>query len=700
MNDFFATVEFPFEINLPPSALHRDMHLTLEENVKTQLSGVCRPNIGYIKPGSVQIVKKLLGQIKGSHATGNVTFRLQVRCLATWPVKGQSISCSVIAKNDAGILAKSFYVPYMLFIPKMPGDDMSETIDRVSLNTNIMVRVLTSTLKAPSKTTPSEYWVICELDLVNRNEFDCIVLPKILILPVIEAVNMVKKDTVDRVVFTGDKYLELETSKDGIDTIVDIDYRANIIKDNYANMSRDPLILSEVSSVMEGFIKKPRTFVVGEVTRVIEHNEYQLKVGYTNGLLKVGDYMYLTINQSPVPKLGNIILHYRDGRYERTKVMDFWGAHVKYIINPNEMISIPEDYAKQLEYIKTKSGSNFNTSKRDRVPVSRSYYKMIEMFKKFKLLNDIKSRILCIAESPGGFIQALVDLRKSGDSIVGVSISTDDKASWSKLNRALNANALKPTIRENKGEVFNGEGILIDLIGGINIPNTQGDILLDVNVTNLIDGKGVSSKDFLTEENKADLVTADGGFPHDKTALTEEMDASQLILAEILIALRTQKHGGSFVLKIFDMATEFTVGLLSILSYCYEKISIFKPSTSRNASSEKYIICTGYNIKEADLLTIVEKLKDILSETKKPENKELVMNKIILGGITDVMKQAVVQYNIQFMKKQMNFINEGVTYTKLYCDRVSKGHYTDIYQDISSKATMQYSNAANFNLMM
>ena len=686
MNDFFAPVEFPFEINLPPSALHCNMHLILEERVKTQLSGVCRPNIGYIKPGSVQIIKKLLGQIKGSHATGNVTFRLQVRCLATWPVKGQSISCSVIAKNEAGVLAKSFYVPYMLFIPKIPGNDASETIDRVSLHTNIMVRVLTSTLKAPSKTTPSEYWVICELDLDKRNEFDCIVLPKILTCPIIAAENMVNKDAVDRKVFTGDKYQELENSKEGIDNIVEVDYRKHLIKDNYANMSRDPLILSELSYV---------TGVVGEVIRVQE-SEYQLKIGYSNNPNHKKDHViHLQIYKSP-PQVGDIILHYSN---KRTKVIDFWSTHVKYIINHNEMICIPEDYVKQLEYIKTVSGLNINTSKRCRAPVSRSYYKMIEMFKKFNLLNDIKSRILCIAESPGGFIQALVDLRKKGDSIVGVSISTDNKAPWFKLNKALKENPQNPTVREEIGE-FNGEGILIDLIGGIDAPNTKGNILLDVNVTNLISGNNVSSKDFLTEENKADLVTADGGFLHDKTALTEEMDASQLILAEILIALRTQKHGGSFVLKIFDMATEFTVGLLSILSYCYDQTVIFKPSTSRSASSEKYVICTGYDIKEDELLIIVEKLTDILSTTKKDENKDLVMNKILLGGITDEMKQAVIQYNIQFMKNQMNFINEGVNYTKAYCDRVSKGRLSDIYQDISSKATMQYSNAETFSSMV
>ncbi len=45
--------------------------------------------------------------------------------------------------------------------------------------------------------------------------------------------------------------------------------------------------------------------------------------------------------------------------------------------------------------------------------------------------------------------------------------------------------------------------------------------------------------------------------------------------------------GGHFVCKTFDVFTRFSAGLLYILHRHFDRLSIFKPHTSRPANSER-----------------------------------------------------------------------------------------------------------------
>lgn len=46
--------------------------------------------------------------------------------------------------------------------------------------------------------------------------------------------------------------------------------------------------------------------------------------------------------------------------------------------------------------------------------------------------------------------------------------------------------------------------------------------------------------------------------------------------------------GGHFVCKTFDLFTPFSVGLVYLLYLCFDRISLFKPVTSRPANSERW----------------------------------------------------------------------------------------------------------------
>ena len=49
--------------------------------------------------------------------------------------------------------------------------------------------------------------------------------------------------------------------------------------------------------------------------------------------------------------------------------------------------------------------------------------------------------------------------------------------------------------------------------------------------------------------------------------------------------------GGNFVCKVFDSVTLFTMGVLHLLWRCFERVSLYKPESSRPGSSERYFVC-------------------------------------------------------------------------------------------------------------
>ncbi|KAF9539130.1 FtsJ methyltransferase domain-containing protein 2 [Mortierella hygrophila] len=87
------------------------------------------------------------------------------------------------------------------------------------------------------------------------------------------------------------------------------------------------------------------------------------------------------------------------------------------------------------------------------------------------------------------------------------------------------------------------------------------------------------------------LVSADGGISVDGDEAVQETLLQRLILCQILTMFMTLQKGGDFVVKIFDIFTPVTAGLVWILSRNFEKICVMKPLTSRPMNSERYVVC-------------------------------------------------------------------------------------------------------------
>ncbi|KAF8931084.1 FtsJ methyltransferase domain-containing protein 2 [Haplosporangium gracile] len=116
------------------------------------------------------------------------------------------------------------------------------------------------------------------------------------------------------------------------------------------------------------------------------------------------------------------------------------------------------------------------------------------------------------------------------------------------------------------------------------------------------------------------LVSADGGISVDGDEAVQETLLQRLILCQILTMFMTLQKGGDFVVKVFDIFTPVTAGLVWILSRNFEKICVMKPLTSRPMNSERYVVCRHLLKRQPSL--VIEHLKEVNSRYQQLKDKE------------------------------------------------------------------------------
>ena len=208
-------------------------------------------------------------------------------------------------------------------------------------------------------------------------------------------------------------------------------------------------------------------------------------------------------------------------------------------------------------------------------PISRSYFKLIEIIHAHNL-NDTHEPISSfhLAEGPGGFIEALCNLRSNlADTYYGMTLinNSPDVPGWKKSDTILNS---FPNIIIEKGA------------------DGTGDLF---NIENLNYCKHKYG-------NKMHLITADGGFDFSIDFNKQELLATNLLFAQVSFAISMQKINGHFILKIFDIFTKTTIDIIYLLSTLYKEVYIVKPNTSRMANSEKYVVCKYFKKSQPELI--------------------------------------------------------------------------------------------------
>jgi 23S rRNA U2552 (ribose-2'-O)-methylase RlmE/FtsJ len=321
---------------------------------------------------------------------------------------------------------------------------------------------------------------------------------------------------------------------------------------------------------------------------------------------------------SPKPSISFSLAHYL---YEIKKKLEErekdWDTYKKY--------TNPYEYVHGLVPNKKKSISKYK-------PLSRSYFKMIEILQTFNIRFDNPIQSFHLAEGPGGFIEALANTRNNkSDRYIGISL-LDDKndpniPAWKKTDSFL----------KNNKNVFLENG-----------KDNTGDIL--------------SLENFAYCKNKyansMHIVTADGGFDFSIDFNKQEINVSKLLFAQLCYAIVLQKKGGTFILKIFDCFMEQSIDILYILSSFYEKIYLMKPNTSRYANSEKYVICKGFLYNSSDhyysyLYNAFNKMLHV--------NNNLYIHRFLNISISSYFITKLEEFNAIFGQQQIENIHYTIT---------------------------------------
>jgi 23S rRNA U2552 (ribose-2'-O)-methylase RlmE/FtsJ len=227
------------------------------------------------------------------------------------------------------------------------------------------------------------------------------------------------------------------------------------------------------------------------------------------------------------------------------------------------------------EYVFLSWNRRSSRSVSTRQPLSRSYFKMIELWKQAGLTQEIAQLVARdtglktahAAEGPGGFIEACWEQGKRAgwttNQTDAITLRSDARniPGWRKASRFL---AERPQIHIHEGA------------------DGTGDILKRINQDAFVDvAKG------------AHIYTADGGFDFSSDYDAQEDSVFPLLLAEFLIGLQVLTPGGCLVIKCFDTLEIPTMDLLWIASRCFREWSLVKPKTSRAGNAERYFVGKG-----------------------------------------------------------------------------------------------------------
>jgi DNA-directed RNA polymerase subunit E'/Rpb7 len=145
----FLSTTFTSSVQLNPSELQINFEKVIKDKLKSKYEGICS-RYGYIKPNSIEILKRSAGVLSKQHFNGNIKFDIICSAEVCNPTKGLVIEAEIKNKNALGILAESIIkidkvdIPILdIIIPKKAAGIMSEIdLDELNIGDSIFVMVL------------------------------------------------------------------------------------------------------------------------------------------------------------------------------------------------------------------------------------------------------------------------------------------------------------------------------------------------------------------------------------------------------------------------------------------------------------------------------------------------------------------------------------------------------------------------------
>ena len=280
--------------------------------------------------------------------------------------------------------------------------------------------------------------------------------------------------------------------------------------------------------------------------------------------------------------------------------------------------------ANPYECIYTQDDKNFHPSLCMYKPLSRSFYKMIEILSVMQFFETLpktlqKIRTAHVAEGPGGFIEAFLEradkYKKTVSSVVAMTLKPTDNHTpgWRRASSFL----------QKHKEIALHYGI-----------DGTGDMYQ----------KGNQDSFIQAAKPGVHLFTADGGFDFSTDYLMQEKRIYHLLVCSALIGLQSLASNGSFVLKFFDIYAKPTQILISLITSCFKSWTLYKPSTSRPCNSERYLLCRGFkSLSKETLETLTEIETQSLRDLYPIDTNNVEQYEINSKEVVEIQKAALLQ---------------------------------------------------------
>ena len=341
-------------------------------------------------------------------------------------------------------------------------------------------------------------------------------------------------------------------------------------------------------------------------------------------------------------------------------------SSVKYLIEGySKQWNEFKKYTNTYEFINTPIQNNKYISKYR--PISRAYFKMIEIIEVFNIFSEYKYKLnsFHLAEGPGGFIEAFANKRNNkNDKYYGITL-IDEKnkkiPGW-KCNKLLSK---YKNISIEKGITNNGDLYSYD------------------NLVYFI-------RNF---KNKIDIITGDGGFDFSVDFDKQECMAGKLIFSQFIYAINMLKENGIFILKLFDTFNKFTLDIIYLCNCFFKHTYIYKPNTSRLANSERYLVCKDFKKINSKL---IEKLNLIYKGIMINDNKiysfyNYDFNNIFINKIEEIscilgeqQIQNIIKTIMLIIRNNVDSLEKMKEQNKLLCIEWCK-KYNIEYHNIKNK---------------
>ena len=342
----------------------------------------------------------------------------------------------------------------------------------------------------------------------------------------------------------------------------------------------------------------------------------------------------------------NDIISNKKKEIDNESIQKYWDK-MKKIGNPYELI-----YTSYNKKRKNDSISLYS-------PISRSYFKLWEIYYTYNLFENQKKNInfVHLAEGPGGFMEASINYCKlnkiTNCTYWGITLAPTDEfvPDWNKLKK--NFTKDKNCFIEY-GDLYQYEDV----------------------------------KKFINKTKKCHIVTADGGFDYSSDFNGQELNSCRIIYSEIVTALNVLNKDGHFIIKLFDLFSLTSLQFLELLNQTFKQVIIYKPETSRPANSEKYLVCTHFldNLSDKTKQKLLMNIKEWTNIENRKNNNSNNEEYIIFKDykINNQTFYDLNEFNELYLNEQLKSINSII---HIIQNKLSKNEYHNTLKDQVLKAT-------------